>query len=188
MNKTIKILMFSDLFLMTSFGLIDPILAIFYKENLIGGSIFMAGIASTIFLLTKSVLQLPFSRYVDKFSYKKKLQWLVTGSILVAIVPFIYIFAKDMYTIFIAQIIHGIGTGLAYPTWLGLWSTNLDRKRESFEWTLYSTITGFGGALTAAVGAAVAEFIGFDYTFLIVGIIAIMGCLLLLKLKDKNYH
>lgn len=186
MNRTIKILMFSDLFIMTSFGLIDPILAIFYKENLIGGSIFMAGIASTIFLLTKSSLQLPFSRYVDKFSYKNKLRWLIAGSILVAIVPFIYIFSKHIYTIFIAQLIHGIGTGLAYPTWLGLWSTNLDRKQESFEWTLYSTVTGFGTALTATAGAATAEFIGFNYTFLIVGIIAIIGCLLLLKLKNQK--
>lgn len=183
MNKTIKLLMFSDLFIMTSFGLIDPILAIFYKENLIGGSIFAAGIASAIFLVTKSITQLPFSKYVDKFSYKKKVNWLITGSIIIAIVPFIYIFAKSMNIIFIAQLIHGIGTGLAYPTWLGLWSTNLDKKHESYEWTLYSTTIGFGAALTAAVGAAIAEFIGFNYTFLLVAIISITGCLLLFRLK-----
>ncbi|MBS3076005.1 MFS transporter [Candidatus Pacearchaeota archaeon] len=183
MNRTIKLLMFSDLFIMTSFGLIEPILAIFYKENLIGGSIFAAGIASTIFLVTKGITQLPFSMHVDKFPYKKKVRWLMTGSILVAVVPFIYIFAKDMNVIFVAQIIQGIGTGLAYPTWLGLWSTNLDRKKESYEWTLYSTVTGFGAALTAAVGAAIAEFIGFNYTFMLVGLITITGCLLLLRLR-----
>ncbi|MDD5193909.1 MAG: MFS transporter [Candidatus Nanoarchaeia archaeon] len=183
MNKIIKTLMFSDLFIMTSFGLIDPILAIFYKENLIGGSIFAAGIASTIFILTKSILQLPFSKYVDKFPYKKKVRWLFMGSILIATVPFIYIFAKNMNIIFAAQFIHGIGMGLAYPTWLGLWSTNLDKKQESYEWTLYSTVTGFGTAFTAAAGAAISEFLGFNYTFILVGLIAITGCLLLLRLR-----
>ena len=49
---TIKLLMISDIFLVTGFGLIDPILAIFIKENLIGGSIFAAGFASTLFLVT----------------------------------------------------------------------------------------------------------------------------------------
>lgn len=179
-------LMFSDLFIITSFGLIDPILAIFYKENLIGGSIFAAGIASAIFMITKSVIQLPFSKKVDKFGYNKRIKWLLIGSVLISIVPFIYIFTKHMYVIYIAQILHGIGNGLAYPTWLGLWSTNLDRKHESYEWTLYSTLVGFGTALTAAVGAATAQFIGFNYTFALVGIISIIGCILILRLERKN--
>ena len=54
MNRTIKLLMFSDIFVLTGFGLIEPILAIFIKENLVGGTIFAAGLASMIFLVTKS--------------------------------------------------------------------------------------------------------------------------------------
>ena len=45
MNRTIKLLMISDIFVITGFGLIDPILAIFIKENLTGGTIFAAGFA-----------------------------------------------------------------------------------------------------------------------------------------------
>jgi MFS family permease len=185
MNRVIKFLMISDILVLTSFGLIDPILAIFFKEDLIGGTILMAGLASTIFLLTKSFVQLPFSRYVDAHNYQTRIKWLILGSFLISTVPFIYIFAKHIYLIFFAQIILGLGSGLAYPTWLGLFSIHLDKNKESFEWSLYSTLSGLGTAVTAAVGAALSQFIGFTFTFVLVGILSLMGCLVLFKL-DKG--
>jgi len=198
MNRAVKFLMVSDIMVLTSFGLIEPILAIFFKENLVGGTIFMAGLASTVFLLVKSLVQLPFSKYVDSHNYGTRLKWLIFGSFLIAIVPFIYIFADHIYVIFFAQAIHGMGSGLAYPTWLGLWSTHLDKKKETFEWSLYSTLTGLGTAATAVIGAALAQYIGFSFTFLLVGIISLIGCLVLFELdrrKNKlevifgsNYH
>ena len=184
MNRTIKLLMLSDIFTVTGFGLIDPILSIFIKENLIGGSIFAAGLASTLFLVTKCLIQLPFSRYVD--NHKDKVRWLMLGSFLIAVVPFIYIVTSHINYIYLAQLIYGVGAGLAYPTWLGLWSTHLDKKHESFEWSLYSTLTGLGTAATAAIGAAIAEFFGFTVTFLFVGILALFGCGILFFLERQK--
>ncbi|MDP3990328.1 MAG: MFS transporter [archaeon] len=183
MNKTIKLLMFSDISVVTGFGLIAPILAIFIKDNLVGGTIFAAGIASTLFFITKSIIQLPFSRYVDK--HEDKIKWLILGTFLVSSVPFIYIFAKSVIHIYIAQVIYGIGSGLAYPTWLGLWSVNLDKKHESFEWSLYSTLVSLGAAITATIGAAIAEFVGFTITFILVGIFSLIGCSILFGLERK---
>jgi DHA1 family quinolone resistance protein-like MFS transporter len=59
MNRTIKLLMISDIFVLTGFGLIQPILAIFIKEGVAGGTIFTAGVASTLFLVTKSLVHSP---------------------------------------------------------------------------------------------------------------------------------
>ncbi len=184
MNRTIKLLMFSDIFLLTGFGLIDPILAIYIKENLVGGTIFAAGLASTLFLMTKCAVQLPFSRYVDE--HDDKVKWLIVGSLLIASVPFIYMFAPSITFVYCAQILHGLGSGLAFPTWLGLWSTNLDKKHESFEWSLYSTLTGIGTAATASIGAAIAEFSGFTYTFIFGGVMAMVGSIILFKLDKHN--
>lgn len=184
MNRTIKLLLFSDIFLTTGFGLIDPILAIFIKENLIGGTILSVGIASTLFLAVKSTIQLPFSKYVD--THKDKVLWLIIGSALITTVPFIYIFAKHIRMIYLAQIISGIGSGLAYPTWLGLWSRHLDKDHESYEWSLYSTITGLGVAVTAVAGAVIAQYIGFIYTFMAVGAMSVISCLILLNLEKKS--
>ena len=186
MNKIIKLLMISDIFVITGFGLMEPILAIFIKENLIGGTIFAAGLASTLFLITKCSVQLPFSKYID--THSRKVRWLILGTFLVSIVPFIYIFSKQIMYIYFAQVLYGLGAGLAYPTWLGLWSTHLDRKHESFEWSLYSTLTGLGVAGTAVVGATIAEFFGFEYTFTLTGVMSLIGCIILFKLERKNHH
>jgi len=184
MNRTIKLLMLSDILILTGFGLTAPIIAIFIKDNVIGGTILTAGLASTLYLITKSSIQLPFSRYVDK--HDDKVKWLIVGTFLISLVPWLYIFANHIYYIYAAEILHGIGSGLAYPTWLGLWSTHLDKKQESFEWSLYSTGISIGTATTAVVGAAMAEFVGFTITFLAVGIVSLIGSAILFLLERKK--
>lgn len=184
MNRTIKLLMLSDVLILTGFGLIAPILAIFIKDNLAGGTIFAAGFASTLFLVTKSSIQLPFSRYVDRS--EDKIKWLIVGAFVISLVPWLYIFSTNIYFIYAAEILHGIGNGLAYPTWLGLWSIHLDKNKESFEWSLYSTGISVGTAITAAAGAAMAEFVGFTVTFLVVWVMSLAGCGVLFFLERKK--
>lgn len=184
MNRVTKLLLFSDIFLVSGFGFIEPILSIFIKDNLLGGQIYAAGLASMLFLLTKSCIQLPFSRYIDKHDHA--VNWLIVGSFCIAAVPLIYLYATRVEHIYLAQILYGIGSGLAYPTWLGLWSTHLDRHHESYEWSLYSTTTGICTALAAVIGAASVQFIGFRPTFFAVGLLSLIGCIILLRLKTDE--
>ncbi len=184
LNRTIILLILSDIFFLTGFGLIDPIIAIFIDGSIEGGSIFTAGIASTIFFVTKSLIQLPFSKYVD--GHDNKIHWLILGMGLVTFVPVIYIFAPNIWFIYLAQFLYGVGSGLAYPTWLGLWSINLDKNHESYEWSLYSTLTGIGTAISASAGAAMADFLGFRFSFVVVGIMSVIGCLVLIVLEKQN--
>lgn len=184
MNRTIKLLLFSSIFVDTGFGFIDPILSIFIKDNLVGGSIFTAGMASTVYLVTKSVLQLPFARYVDK--HDDKVKWLLVGTAIMTVVPFIYIFCNNIWYIYLAQVLLGMGSALAYPTWLGLWSVHLDKNKESFEWSLYSTTVGIGTAITASLGAAIAQWFGFEAAFALVGLLAVAGFIILLRLQKKE--
>ena len=183
MNRTMKLLMLSDIFVLTGFGLIQPILAIYVNQDIVGGSVLTAGIASAIFMLTKSLVQLPFSKYLD--THGRKAKWLIFGTLLMALVPLIYLTSRSIYQVFLAELIYGIGSGLAYPTWLGLWSVNLEKGKESFQWSLYSTSTGIGTAATGAAGAAIADLSGFTTTFLLAGLMCALGCLLLFYLESK---
>jgi MFS family permease len=184
MNRTMKLLMLSDIFVLTGFGLIQPILAIFINEGIPGGTIFAAGFASALFLMTKSLVQLPFGMYID--GHARKMRWLILGTLLMASVPLIYVSADSIYKLYLAEVIYGIGSGLAYPTWLGLWSTNLDKGKESFQWSVYSTSTGLGTAATGAGGAAIAGFVGFQTTFFLAGIMCLLGCFALIALEMRN--
>lgn len=50
----------------------------------------------------------------------------------------------------------------------------------------HSTLTGLGTAATAAIGAVIAEFFGFRYTFAMAGIMALVGCAVLFWLEKKH--
>lgn len=182
MDKTLKILILSDIFVFGGFGLIGPILAIFIKDNLIGGTLFAAGVASTIFLLTHSILQILFA-YI--FNPKDRLWMLVLGTGLIAMVPFGYIFSTEVWHLFLVQFFYGIGAAFAYPSWSSIFTSHLEKGKRGFQWSVYSSSVGIGTALTAAIGALLATKIGFEFVFIITGVIAIIGLLFLFKL-NKN--
>ncbi len=185
MNRTIRLLMLSDLFVFTGFGLVTPVLAIFVKDNITGGSITAAGIASFIYLFMKAVVQLPFSRYSDSHP-KMQRQFLVWGSILMSASSILFIPATHISTLYFAQLLRGIGAGLAYPCWLSLWSTHLDKHHEGYEWSLYNTVASIGTAIAAAVGAGLVQLIGFSDTFIIVSITTLIGSFILLWLASGS--
>ena len=185
MDKIIKLLILSDIFLIMGFGLIDPFLAVFIKDNITNGSLLAAGFATTLFLITKSIVQLPFSKYVD--SHKDKIKYLVIGTIIISLTPFIYILSNKIEYIYIAHVIRGIGSGLAVPTWLSLFTTHIDKGKESYEWSIYATLVSLGIALSGLVGATLASFLGFRFTFFMVAILSLIGASILFKLETQDH-
>ena len=94
MNNKIWFLILSDILILSSFGLISPIFAIYIQDNLAGGLV-AAGLATTIFLVVRSILQLPLSIYIDKHHHKVGL--LLLGTALIVCVPFIYSFSTHVW-------------------------------------------------------------------------------------------
>ncbi|VVB83796.1 Multidrug resistance protein MdtG [uncultured archaeon] len=182
MHKTLKLLTISDIFIFSGFGLVSPILAIFFKDNLAGGTLFTAGVASAIFLITHAILQIIFA---EIFSSKDRRWMLLLGTVLIVFVPFGYIFSTSIWHIFIIQFIYGVGAGFAYPSWYSLFTSNIEKKSSGFQWSVYNSGVSIGTGITAAVGAWLAEEIGFQWVFGITGIVSVLGLLILFKL-DKN--
>jgi len=180
-HKKLALLILSDIFILSSFGLIGPIFAVFIIENLIGGTIVTAGLATTIFLVVKCSVQLPLSKYfIDKHNHKTR--FLVLGTLLIITVPFIYVTARSINTIFIAQAIYGLGAALAYPAWFSLFTIYMDKKHRGFEYAIYTTSVGISTAIAAFLGAKIADLFGFKFLFFLVGGIAFLGFLFLLVL------
>lgn len=185
MNRTLYLLWFSDIMILTGFGLATPIMAIFIKETIVGGTILAAGIASAIFLTVKALIQIPFSRYID--SHEDRVIWLWVGTFLVITVPIQYLYAKNVFSIYFAQIIYGIGAGFASSAWLSLWSTHLDKNHEGFEWSIYSATVGLGTGAAALVGGLLATYFGFDATIILMGFLSVIGFSILLCMEN-NAH
>ncbi len=183
MNKTLKLLIASDTFVFLGFGLIAPILAIYIKDNIVGGSLAAVGLMSTIFLISKTIFQLFFSRL---FGPKHRFYMVCIGTFLIICVPFIYVFSTRVWHFYIAQLIYGLGGGLAYPAWFSLFATHLTKGKQAFEWSIYSGLVGGGAGVSAYFGSILATNLGFTVTFFVAGILALTGMIILLGLEKDN--
>lgn len=184
MKKILILLIISDILILSGFGLIVPILAIFIKEGLTDGTVVSAGIAVGIFWTLKSLLQLPFSRYID--TKRKKTKFLILGTLLIVCVPFIYLFSSKVIHIYIAQMIYAIGAALAYPTWMSIFTMNVDKKHRGFEWSVWSACVGLGTGISAFIGGRVVVIFGFRSLFLVSGIFALFGFLILFLINKSQ--
>jgi MFS family permease len=159
---------------------------IFVADQIIGGSIKIVGFAYAIMQIFKSSLQIPIAKYLDnKIGEYDDFYSLMLGSILVAIVPFLYIFITTPGQIYVAQAILGVGAAFSIPPWYAIFTRHIDKFKENVEWSLDSVAMGISGAGAAALGGIIAEKFGFNFVFVVAGILAIYGSSLQLKIfKD----
>ena len=164
-------------------GLTSPIMAIFIKDSLIGGTIAAAGIASAIFLLVKSFFQIIISK---RFNPQDRLWLLIVGTFFMSIVPFIWAFSTHIWHIYLAQAFFGIASAMASPAFSALFILNISRKKPGYEWSIYSTSVSIGTGIAAYSGAVLASIIGFQYVFFLTGLMALIGALILIKLTSEK--
>jgi MFS family permease len=187
MNKVLKLLISYDLLTISSFGLLQPIFAIFLKEEIIGGSIASVGIASAIFLVTKSLLQ-PFVGKISdsEAGNKRETNFLFIGSLLIIITPLIYIIAGNIYLIYFAQFVYGVGSAFTFAAWYTLYTRFIDKNREGYQWSIYDAATGLAGALTAFAGGIIAQYFGFISVFILIFLISFFSLFAVLSLRKST--
>lgn len=176
LNKILEVLIFSDLVINSAYGLIAPILAVFLTDKISGGSLIVVGISDAIYLGVKSILQVPIGLKIDRTEGQKIDFWyLFLGNLLTSAGVFLYLFATLPWHVYLISLIFGIGGAMAYPAWTGLFTRNVVRDRESFAWSLSSTTMELGEAIAALIGGVVAQIMGFDILFAVVGALSSLG-------------
>lgn len=194
-NKIIKVLVLGDVMFFSAFGLIGPIFAVFVTNQIVGATIATAGFAATINLLTRAILQMPVARYIDRHKGEKDdFRFMIAGSTLVSVVPFIYLFVSAPIHLYMAQVILGIGGALANPGWYAIFTRHIDKNKEGTEWSLENVSVGLAAAGAATIGGILAQNYGFHNLFLIVGILSLLGVIIQISLYstvielDGHHH
>lgn len=188
MHKVLRTLVLSDLFILSSFGLIQPIFAIFLLGNMHDATIASVGIAATIQLFTKALLQMPVAKWADdERGNCRELYALLAGSLLVSIVPLGFIFSTSMGHIYIVQFLYGTGQALTFPSWRVIFTRYTNQDRTGFEWGLYDTIVSFGTASAAALGGFLAQKYSFTYLFIFVSIMSFLGTAFLTHIFQQEF-
>jgi len=182
-NKVIKIMIASDVALLTGFGFIDPIFALFITQKItvgnVGEAARVAGFAIAIYWGVLSLLMISFGRYLDKTQGEKDdIYFIIIGNILAAVAVFGYIFSSLPWHIYVLKGIYALGMAMNIPGWTAIFTRHIDKGKEAFEWATRATVIGIGAGVSGALGGVIASKFGFNILFVGVGIFILVSALL----------
>lgn len=188
MNKVLKNLVLSDLFILSSFGLVQPLFAVFIISSIRGATISAVGIAITIQLFTKAVFQIAIAKWADEERGNcRELYTLVAGSLMISFVPLGYAMANTLAHIYLTQFFYGLGQALSFPSWRVLFTRYTDHDHQGFEWGVYDTIVSLGVAASAALGGYLAEVYSFRWLFVVVATFSFVGSMFLIHIFRQEF-
>jgi len=186
LNKVIKTLIISDFLMHAGWGLVVPIFAIFVTEQIEGGTIVVVGFIAATYWFIKSAVQPFIAHFVDvKKGEADDFKFLFYGLLFANLVPIGYVFASQVWHVFLLEAIRGICMACVVPGWAGIFIKNIDKGWESLSWSVDSTGLGFAAAFAAAFGGAMAAFLGFKVVFILISIFGLSATFLLLSVKDQ---
>jgi MFS family permease len=190
-NKVIKNLIYSDIFLLTGLGFVAPIFAIFLSEHIKGGNVQVAGFAAAAYLIVHSLIMIPIGKFLDKNHGEKDDLWfIVIGNVLAAISVFGYFFAEYPRHIYFLQGLYGLGMAMNMAGWTAIFTRHIDKGKEAYEWSVRGAWVGMGGGVAGAVGGWVAYHFGFEFLFtgIIVFILisAVLPLFIFKEMKVRN--
>lgn len=184
-NRVILTMVIVDFFMNGAFSTIAPFFAIFITENIVGGSAKVAGFAASIYWLSKSIFQLPISRWLDRTDGELDEFWsLILAYFSIGFIPVLYFFSTQPWHIYTIQALFGFFSAWATPAWYSLFTRHLDKFRIGFEWSLFSVFSVGVATTIAAAGAGILiEQIGFRIVFLLASGIIFLSALSLYSIK-----
>ena len=184
-NPVVKIFIIADFFYNSAFASFAPVFAIFITGQIAGGSASVAGYATAVYWIVKSICQLPVARFLDRTDGERDDFWaLWAGYFLTGFIPVAYIFAQTPMHLYIIQGVYGFLMAWLVPAWYSIFTRHVDKWRISFEWSLESVFSvGMATAAAAALGGYLVDRFGFQILFLGASSLAILSSLMVLLVK-----
>jgi len=187
-NKVIKTLILSDFLLQSGWSLIGPIFAIFITQQIQGGSLVSVGFIAAAYWFVKSITQPFIAHFLDvKKGEKDDFKFLICGLFLANLVPLGYVFAAQLWHVFLLETVRGLCMACVVPSWAGIFTRHIDKGWEAFTWSIESTGIGFAAGLAGAIGAYLASVFGFKIVFVLVSIFGLMSSSLLILIRHQIF-
>ena len=175
-------------------GMFSPLYALFVENNIKGANELIIGVSISIYLVSRSVLQIPIATFIDKIKGEKDdYLFLVFFSTLVGIVHLGYLFVNQTWQLFLIELLLGVFTAITYPSYMAIFTRHIDLNMEGTEWGIYYTFVDLGGAALTALGGYIASFYGYTWLIIVVSTVCIVGGLMLIPIrpylfKSSQHH
>jgi MFS family permease len=181
LNKSLRILLATNGLILLAGAMLGPIYALFVEE--IGGNIIDAGLAGGIFALTAGITTIIAGRYSDKIKESELI--IVFGYLLLGIGFFLYTKVNSIQTLFLVQVIIGLGEAIYTPVFDQVYTKHMEEKIIGRAWGLWEGMNYFVVAGGAVIGGFIVHKFGFYTLFYVMTVISILTALYILFLPRK---
>lgn len=169
-------------------GMFAPLYALFVESNIEGANELVIGLSISIYLIARSILQIPIATFMDKVKGEKDdYLFLIFFSVLVGIIHFGFLFVTQAWQLFLIQLLLGIFSAITYPSYMAIFSRHIDINMEGTEWGVYYTFVDLSSAVLATLGGFIASSYGYNSLIIIVSVICIFGGVVLVPVKPYIY-
>lgn len=183
-NPVIRFMIFSDIFIVGAAGMIGPLFALFVEEQIQGGTPLDASVALGLYLVSRSLLQIPIAQFIDRVRGENDDFWLmISFTIIRGVLPLLYLVVQTPIQLHLLQIAFGLSTAVTYPPYSAIFTRHLDKHKEGTEWSLYYSATDLSSAFLAILGGYLVEVSGFPALILTIAILSTGGGFLLLPIR-----
>lgn len=176
MDPMLKAFIVAEMILWSAWNLINPIFAILVTR-LPRGNVELAAGAVSAYLLVRVVVELLSGKILSKSKEHIKLMATILGMLIMSGAYISLAFADTVDKVFIFYSVLAFGLGFASPAKNSLFSSHLDKEKESFEWGLMDAAVFLSMAVAAVLGGFVAQNFGFNYLFFLAALLNTLGIL-----------
>ena len=188
-NPVVRFLILSDFVWMGAVGLVVPIFALLIEDSIVGASAAVVGAAASIYLITKSIVQVFAASVVDWIRGERDDFWvLFIFSLLAAVLPILYLFMQTPLHLFMIQFAYGLFAAFTFPTFMAIFTRHVDQDKAGTEWGIYYTFNDLSTAFTAFVGGVIATYAGFHILIIFSVTLSVMGVIVLWGTKRFLYR
>lgn len=189
LNPIVKAFIISDTFVWSSWNSVTPIFAIFAANQIPGGNTEIAASVFSVHLIVRIVFELTSGKYLIQATEARKFFVTIVGILFLSLAYLGFAKTQTVGPLFLFGGLAGFALGIATPAKNSLFSTHLDKKKESLEWGIYDASAFFGMALSAALGGFIANRYGFSLLFTLAALLNLLGTLpYLLYLRTTKQH
>lgn len=175
-SKFIRRFIIADTFLFAGWGFVDPVFSVFIIKDVIGATLVTIGIATAIYWILKSIIQVPIAVFLDKTDGERDdFYTLIAALVLIGIAAISIALVTRVWHVYLIQIIKAVGFAMYVASWPALFSRHLDKSHYSLEWSLDSTSVGLAIGVTGFLSGILVTWLGYNTVFILAGIFSFLS-------------
>lgn len=185
LNRIVKFFVLSDLFLLSGWGLIDPIFSVFIIQRIVGATLVTIGIAAAIYWILRAILQVPIAKFIDRTPGERDdFYVLMIGLVIAGFSSLSFALVHTATELYVVQAIRALAFACYGAAWPSIFSRHLDKDKVSLDWTADGVAAGIGSGVAGLLGGLVGQYLGYNAVFIMGAVLSLFAAFVLIGVPE----